>query len=118
MNDRRIEEHTGTMMIGGKEVIFTYHVTVIEPPPAPADINPYGEEGRCYAKPEAPVAAPAPVVEKRVPSKAEYVRSFQVAGPIPDCVRFHQFDAQFRVECVTDYYDRGVREPNARVAKA
>jgi hypothetical protein len=65
-------------------------VTVFDDPiPAPADLNPYGEQGRCYAKLETPIrpVVAAPVVAKRVPSKAEYVKLFALAGAMPKCVR-------------------------------
>jgi hypothetical protein len=84
MNARHIEERSEMFM--GEELV--YYVTVIDPCPPPSDLNPYGDEGRCAAKRETslrPVASD-PVVAKRIPTKAEYIRSFARAGAPPACV--------------------------------
>lgn len=126
MQNRRIEVRSFVYL--GETLEYT--VTVIEPCPPPCQDNPYCEGGRCVAGPRdvKPTPAPAKVVEKRRPAKAEYVRAFYAAGVVPRCVveticavgdrvagareaavsrRVRKAVARFNVDDPASYYDAG-----------
>jgi hypothetical protein len=83
MNARHIEERREMFM--GQELV--YYVTVFEPLPEASQENPYCEGGRCMAEtPAQPTCDVASEPATRVPSKAEYIRSFEKTGALPLCV--------------------------------
>jgi hypothetical protein len=102
MNARHIEGRRETFM--GQELV--YYVTVFEPLPEPSQENPYCDGGRCMAETPAPrpTCDVASEPEKRVPSKAEYFRSFAKAGALPLCVYWTKSRNFALLKKVTDWF--------------
>lgn len=85
MNPRTLNVVRETVKIGGKDAELMYTVTSFEVH-QPADERQYAVGGRAETVESHPVAEPA---AKRVPTRDEYLRSFEAAGrgkPAPEAV--------------------------------
>lgn len=96
---------------------FTYYVTVIDPCPPPSELAPYGPDGRCSDR-STPTPVPTPTPVRYVPSKAEYLHSFALSGPLPYVVRSQRRWVETRIDRIRIIHESARQPFNRRLANA